>query len=84
MFRSQPEKLYTARMAQISTPLYDSVLINEPDIIRAVLEERAEDFPKAGLIGDTLRPLLGQSVFVTNGEQCMVSLQTLQKILNKL
>ena len=69
MFRSQPEKLYTARMAQISTPLYDSVLINEPDIIRAVLEERAEDFPKAGLIGDTLRPLLGQSVFVTNGEQ---------------
>ena len=67
MFRSQPERLYRARMAQIRTPLYDSVLVNEPDLITQILEERAADFPKAGLIGDTLRPLLGDSVFVTNG-----------------
>lgn len=67
MFRSQPERLYTARMAQIKTPLYDSVLVNEPEIISDILEARAADFPKAGMIGDTLRPLLGDSVFVTNG-----------------
>ena len=68
MFRSQPEKLYSARMAQISTPFYDSVLINEPSIISEILEKRTGDFPKAGLIGDTLRPLLGNSVFVTNDD----------------
>ncbi len=67
MFRSQPEKLYSARMAQISTPIYDSVLVNEPEIIVQILEKRTADFPKAELIGDVLRPLLGESVFVTNG-----------------
>lgn len=69
MFRSQPARLYGARMAHMRTPLYDSVLINEPAILREVLENRAQDFPKADIIAETLRPLLGQSVFVTNGAQ---------------
>lgn len=69
MFRSQPDRLYDARMAQIKTPFVDSVLINDPPLISEILEKRAADFPKAGLIGDTLRPLLGHSVFVTNGKK---------------
>lgn len=69
MFRSQPERLYSARMAHIQTPLYDSVLVNEPDLITEILEKRPDDFPKADLIGNTLRPLLRNSVFVTNGEE---------------
>ena len=55
-------------MARVRSPFYSSVLINEPDLIREVLEERPSDFPKSDIIGDTLRPLLGQSVFVTNNE----------------
>ena len=69
MFRSQPARLYRAWMARMATPLYDSILANDPEIVREVLERRPEDFPKAGMIGEMLRPLLGESVFVTNGAQ---------------
>ncbi len=67
MFRSQPERLYAAKMARMKTPFYTSVLLNQPDLVDEVLGERPLDFPKSGIIGETLRPLLGNSVFVTNG-----------------
>lgn len=69
MFRSQPERLYSAQMARVRTPFYSSVLVNQPELVRTVLETRPLDFPKSGIIGDTLRPLLGRSVFVTNGQE---------------
>ncbi len=68
MFRSQPERLYTAQMARMRTPLYSSFLINQPDLVRTVLDERPADFPKSDIIAGTLKPLLGNSVFVTNGD----------------
>jgi len=68
MFRSQPERLYSAKMARMRTPLYSSVLVNEPELVKTVLEDRPMDFPKSGIISETLRPLLGDSVFVTNGD----------------
>ena len=64
MFRSQPERLYSARVARMRTPLFDSFLVNEPGLIDKVLE-----FPKARVISDTLRPMLGRSVFLTNGAE---------------
>ena len=67
MFRSQPARLYSAKMARMKTPFYDSVLVNEPDLVREVLDKRPLDFPKSQLIARMLRPLLGASVFVTNG-----------------
>ena len=43
-------------------------MINEPELIQAVLKSRPDDFPKSDRIGEGLRPLLGNSVFLTNGE----------------
>ena len=68
MFRSQPERLYRAKMARLKTPFFKSVLVNEPGLVRTVLEKRPSDFPKSRIIGSTLRALLGRSVFVTNGD----------------
>jgi cytochrome P450 len=68
IFRSQPERLYRAWMAEMRTPVSHSVLINEPNLVTEVLREAPQDFPKADLIAQTLRPLLGRSVFVANGE----------------
>ena len=68
MFRSQPERLYAAQMARLKTPFYQSVLLNQPDLVRDVLETRPMAFPKSGMIAATLEPLLGASVFVTNGD----------------
>ena len=69
MFRSQPARLYRAWMARMRTPLGQSVLVNDPALVRTVLEDRYADFPKARAIAAALGPLLGRSVFVTNGPE---------------
>jgi cytochrome P450 len=64
---AQPDHLYRARMAEFRTPFFRSFLINEPDLVDLVLKARPDDFPKSGRVAEGLRPLLGESVFVTNG-----------------
>jgi len=64
---AQPERLYRARMAEFRTPFFRSFLVNEPDLIKVVLNERPTDFPKSSRVTSGLAPLLGRSVFVTNG-----------------
>ena len=65
---AQPAKLYRAKMAEFRTPFFRSYLVNQPDLERTVLNERPMDFPKSGRISEGLRPLLGNSVFLSNGE----------------
>ena len=65
---AQPARLYRAWMAEFRTPFFRSYLCNDPALIRRVLNERPDDFPKSNRIREGLNPLLGDSVFVTNGE----------------
>ncbi|SFR51269.1 cytochrome P450 [Litoreibacter janthinus] len=65
---AQPAKLYRAWMAEFKTPFFRSYMINQPSLVKTVLNERPRDFPKSDRIGAGLRPLLGNSVFLTNGE----------------
>lgn len=55
-------------MAEFRTPFFRSFMVNDPHIIDLVLRERPDDFPKSGRVGEGLKPLLGQSVFLTNGD----------------
>jgi cytochrome P450 len=64
---AQPARLYRAWMAEFRTPFFRSFLLNQPELVRLVLRERPRDFPKSNRIGEGLRPLLGNSVFLTNG-----------------
>ena len=66
---AQPQRLYRAWMAEFRTPFFRSYLCNDPALVRRVLDERPADFPKSGRITEGLAPLLGRSVFVTNGEE---------------
>ncbi len=66
---AQPERLYRAWMADFRTPFFRSFLVNQPDLVRTVLSGRPADFPKSDRVGEGLRPLLGRSVFLTNGEE---------------
>ena len=65
---AQPARLYHAWMAEFKTPFFRSYMINQPQLIDEVLKARPDDFPKSDRIGEGLRPLLGNSVFLTNGE----------------
>ena len=65
---AQPARLYRAWMAEFRTPFFRSFMVNEPALLDLVLKERPDDFPKSDRIGEGLRPLLGESVFLTNGD----------------
>lgn len=65
---SQPARLYRAWMAEFRTPFFRSYLCNDPALVNRILVERPDDFPKSNRIREGLNPLLGNSVFVTNGE----------------
>jgi cytochrome P450 len=66
---AQPEHLYRAWMAEFRTPFFRSYLVNQPDLVAEVLKARPLDFPKSSRVGEGLRPLLGNSVFLTNGAE---------------
>ena len=73
LFRSdilsaQPARLYRAWMAEFRTPFFRSFMVNDVRLLDLVLKQRPEDFPKSARVSEGLRPLLGQSVFLTNGE----------------
>ncbi|MFS4583119.1 cytochrome P450 [Phaeobacter sp. C3_T13_0] len=68
LLSAQPAKLYRAWMAEFRTPFFRSYLVNQPDLVDTVLKQQPDAFPKSNRISEGLRPLLGNSVFLTNGE----------------
>jgi cytochrome P450 len=68
LLSAQPARLYRAWMAEFRTPFFRSYLLNQPDLVKTVLKDRPDDFPKSGRVAEGLRPLLGESVFLTNGD----------------
>lgn len=65
---AQPARLYRAWMAEFRTPFFWSFMVNQPELLDLVLKQRPMDFPKSGRVSEGLKPLLGNSVFLTNGE----------------
>ncbi|MDB6178847.1 cytochrome P450 [Paracoccus sp. Z330] len=64
-----PARLYRAWMAEYRSPLIHSFVCNDPALVRLILRERPDDFPKSNRLKEGLAPLLGNSVFVTNGAE---------------
>jgi cytochrome P450 len=56
------------KMGEVHLPGVDLYMVNEPSLVRRVMVEEAGAFPKHEMLGDALRPLLGDSIFTTNGE----------------
>ena len=63
------ERSYGMKMGEIRLPGLELYMVNEPPLVRRVLIEQAAKFPKHTLLGTLLQPLLGESIFTTNGQQ---------------
>ncbi len=63
------ERSYRMQMGEVHLPGLDLYMVNEPALVKQVLTEQSAAFPKSELLGDALRPLLGDSIFTTNGSQ---------------
>lgn len=64
---SLSERAYRMQMGELHLPGLDLYMLNQPELVRQVLVEHPEDFPKSELLAESLRPLLGDSIFTTNG-----------------
>jgi cytochrome P450 len=62
------ERSYHMKMGEVHLPGVDLYMVNEPALVRRVMAEQAAEFPKHAMLGDALRPLLGDSIFTTNGD----------------
>ena len=65
---AQPARLYRAWMAEMRTPFFRSYMCNDPALVDLVLKQRPMDFPKSERMRIGLKPLLGESIFISNGE----------------
>lgn len=62
------ERSYRMKMGHYRQPGLDVFMVNEPTLVRRVLVERPGDYPKHRIMHEILKPLLGTSIFTTNGE----------------
>lgn len=64
---AQPEHLFRAWMAEFRTPFFRSYMCNDPELVDRVLKAPNSEFPKSERIRVGLKPLLGESIFISNG-----------------
>ncbi len=61
------DKSYSMKMGHVKLPKLNTFVVNEPSLVRLILSEQPQNFPKNGLMHKILEPLLGDSIFTTNG-----------------
>ena len=64
-----PIDAYTKPLTWLGRSRRTILLVNDPEICRAVLTDPLEIFPKNDLMKGALEPLVGDSVFVSSGER---------------
>lgn len=64
---AQSPRLYHAQMAEFRTPWFRSYVVNDPKLLRTILNDRPEDFPKSPRMAAALSPLLGKGLFLAEG-----------------
>jgi cytochrome P450 len=63
------ERSYAMHVGQISLINSTLFMVNQPSCVHQVLEQNVANYPKHELMHEALRPLLGDSIFTTNGSQ---------------
>ena len=64
-----PAAAYKMKVGHLGMSRRSTMLFNDPALIREILMDEGEIFPKSDLMVGALEPLIGQSIFVTDGEK---------------
>lgn len=63
------ERSYRMKMGEVHLFGQHVYMVNEPKWVRHVMVDAVAQYPKHRLLGKALEPLLGESIFTTNGAQ---------------
>lgn len=63
------ERSYKMKMGEFVLPGFRLLMANHPPVIKKMMQTEPRVYPKHPMLGDALRPLLGDSIFTTNGQQ---------------
>jgi cytochrome P450 len=63
------ERSYSMHMGQVSLLNSTLFMVNDPVCVHQILSSKVDNYPKHALLGEALHPLLGESIFTTNGPQ---------------
>ena len=66
--RSLSNRAYEMHLGEIKLPFSTIVIPTQPDLVRRVLVDEADQFPKSQLMADMVELLIGDSILVSNGE----------------
>ncbi|WP_371743831.1 cytochrome P450 [Mangrovicoccus sp. HB161399] len=78
---AQSPRLYRAKMAEFRTPFFRSYVVNDPGLVRTVLQDRPDDFPKSPHLAGVLGPLLGNGLFLSEGADWARQARTVAPLL---
>ena len=62
------ERSYSMHLGAIGLPHKQLLLANQPELVQRILVDEAADFPKNSMSFDMMESLIGDSIFVSNGE----------------
>jgi len=60
---------YTMKMGEVVLPKNHLFVVNDPNEVKKILNTEVKKYPKNEVLHKLLEPLLGESIFTTNGEQ---------------
>ena len=80
-----PEKAFNIFMGKApGTSKRAIYLINDPNMIRHVMIDKVDDYPKSDLVTDSLMPLLGDSIFTVSGDKWKRQNRMIEQVFSKL
>ncbi len=62
------ERSYKMQTGYVKMPNFDLYVINDTKEVKRMMVDEVKEFPKSAFLHELLSPLLGQSIFTTNGE----------------
>lgn len=62
------ERSYKMQTGYVKMPNFDLYVINDTKEIKRMMVDEVREFPKSAFLHELLSPLLGESIFTTNGE----------------
>lgn len=62
------ERSYKMQTGYVKMPNFDLYVINDTKEVKRMMIDEVKEFPKSAFLHELLNPLLGESIFTTNGE----------------